>query len=252
MKWFTGLNSHNKSSYSAYIDMYKVAVHTAKKTNPKLEPFLILDGEEDDEIRYLKDKGVNVIHHRSFFFDALKDHYKDNTTAFGAFIRIDIPKICENLNIKDEYILYTDNDVFFMDNISELKNLKPKFFSVSGEFFPNLTNQNMNSGVMWINLKSMLEIYDDFINFIKNNLNLFNVYDQDALKIYFKDKMDVLDPLYNFKPYWGGNKKTKILHFHGPKPTFNEDQLKSFPFQNLITPYFIIMKDNFNQILKTL
>ena len=86
--WFTGLNNHNKKSYIDYLKMYKVAVKTAKMTNPTIVPYLILDGEKDEYINDLVNMGVNVIHHQVNFFDSLKDFYGDNTTAYGAFLRI--------------------------------------------------------------------------------------------------------------------------------------------------------------------
>ena len=39
----------------------------------------------------------------------------------------------------------------------------------------------------------------------------------------------------------------KILHFHGPKPTFSEEDYSKFPFKNLITPFFHEMKEKFNE-----
>ena len=41
MKWFSGVNSHNEKLYNNYIKMYKVAVVTAKQTNPNIQPYLI-------------------------------------------------------------------------------------------------------------------------------------------------------------------------------------------------------------------
>ena len=128
MYWFSGINNHNKELYLNYVKMYTVAVLSCKKTNPTVKPYLIVDGNEDEYIRNLIDLGVEIVYHKSNFYNELKKHYLNNTTAFGAFLRIDIPKICEKLNIKDDYVLYTDNDVMFINDISSLYDKKPNFF----------------------------------------------------------------------------------------------------------------------------
>ena len=71
MKWFSGVNSHNKTLYQDYINMYKVAVFTAKETNPLITPYLILDGDIDDSINELIEMGVNVIQHRVSFSEKI-------------------------------------------------------------------------------------------------------------------------------------------------------------------------------------
>lgn len=250
MKWFTGLNNHNKELYDDYLTMYKVAVHTAKQTNPSIEPYLILHGEIDDDLTPLIDMGVNIIKHQVSFYQSLQDHYKTNTTAFGAFLRVDIPIICEKLNITDDFILYTDNDVMFMNDISSLHSLRPTYFMCAGEFNQIFNPLYMNSGVMWINWRNMYKEYDNFVFFIKNNLHKFQTYDQDAIRLFYKDKMEEFDYRFNYKPYWGVNDDIKILHFHGPKPTFNNKKLEGFPYQNLITPFFNEMSNKFNEILE--
>ena len=177
--------------------MYTVAVLSAKKTNTNIKPYLILDGEVDEYLENLEDLGVTIVNHKSLFYDSLLSHYKTNTTAFGAFLRIDIPKICEKLKIEDEYILYTDNDVLFMDDVSKLNELTPNYFMASGEFDKNFVPSLINTGVMWINWRNMKEIYDEFVLFIKLNLSKFQTYDQDAIRMFFNDRIESLDFNYN-------------------------------------------------------
>jgi lipopolysaccharide biosynthesis glycosyltransferase len=232
--------------------MYKVAVFTAKNTNPFIEPYLILDGEIDESIEDLIEMGVKIIEHRILFSENLINHYKEDTIALGAFLRVDIPKICHDLKIEDEYILYTDNDVMFINDVSSLNELKPTYFMCAGEFNPTFTPMTMNSGVMWINWRNMYKEYDDFVLFIKFNLHNFQVYDQDALKLFYTSKMESFSPEYNYKPYWGPNDNIKILHFHGPKPTYTENHLKTYLYPTLVTPYFKEMTLKFNQILDNL
>lgn len=247
MYWFSGVNNHNKDSYFNYIKMYKVAVFTAKQTNPNIKPVLILDGDEDDHIRELENLGVQIFKHTSSFFNSLKEHYKDNTTAFGAFLRVDIPLICSELSIEDDYVLYTDNDVMFISDVSGLIEFKSNLIMCCGEFTKQSNFHGMNSGVMWMNWKLLLNFQEDFVNFIKQNLHKFQVYDQDAYKQYFREKLTLLNYEFNYKPYWGHHDDIKILHFHGPKPTQTEKELESFPFKQLITPYFREMCQIFNE-----
>ena len=249
MKWFSGVNSHNKKLYGDYIKMYKVAVLTAKQTNPSIEPYLILDGDIDNSINELIEMGVNVIQHRVSFSEKIVEHYKDDTIALGAFLRIDLPKICEDLKIEDKYILYTDNDVYFIGDVTPITNYTPEFFAACGEFIPELSSMNMNSGVMWINWRTMLTEHDEFVKYIVENF-ANNMYDQDALKKYYDGRITSLNPLFNYKPYWGQHNDIRVLHFHGPKPTFDEKKLKEFPIQALITPFYREMATKFNKILE--
>ena len=250
MYWFSGINSHDKNKYKDYITLYTVAVLSAKKTNPNLKPYLLLDGEIDDKIEKLIDFGVKIIQTKSSFYNELKNHYKDNTIAYGAFLRVDIPKICEDLNIDDDYVLYTDNDVLFLDDVSELNNLKPNYFLAAGEFVKQFNPSLINTGVMWINWKTMKKVYDDFVLFIILNLSKFKTYDQDAIRVFFKDKVEELNYNYNYKPYWENKTGIKILHFHGPKPTFTDNDYKTFPYPTLVTPFYHEMVKKFNQIYK--
>lgn len=248
MYWFSGVNNHNKESYYNYIKMYKVAVLTAKSTNPSIKPILILDGDRDEHIEDLINQGVEVINHKVTFYKELKEHYKDNTVAFGAFLRVDIPIICQKLDIKDNCVLYTDNDIMFISDVSELFENKTETFMCAGEFTKVGKHWDMNSGVMWLNWKFLLSTYNDFVEFIKNNFKKFNVYDQDAYKLFYNKLIERLNYRFNYKPYWGPFSDIKILHFHGPKPTFMDKDFTNYPYKNLVSPFFYEMKDKFNQI----
>jgi hypothetical protein len=136
----------------------------------------------------------------------------------------------------------------FISDISEITENKPKTFMCAGEFTKIGRYMDMNSGVMWLNWRFLQSTYNDFTEFIKNNLSKFQVYDQDAYKIFYNESIDRLNYRFNYKPYWGNFNDIKILHFHGPKPTFSDDDYSKFPFKNLITPFFHEMKEKFNEI----
>lgn len=245
--WFSGLNSQDNDKYLYYIQMYSVAVITALNTTPNIKPYLILDGEVDEHIQKLIDMGLTVIKHRSLFYEDLVKHYGTDTIALGAYLRIDIPKICEKLNIDSDYVLYTDNDVMFINDVSELYTKHPKYFLIAGEFSKVFDPLWVNSGVMWINWKNMRDKYDEFVEFIKHNFNKFATYDQDAIKQFYGSSCEELDWNYNYKPYWGKSDTIKILHFHGPKPA-HVDQYETYPYKNLYTPFYFEMVKYFYNI----
>lgn len=248
MYWFSCINTQNKKIYPSYLKMYIVAVLSSKKTNPNLKPYLILDGDIDDDLNRLVEMGVTIIKHKLLFQDSILSHYKNDTGVLGAFLRIDIPKICKDLNIEDDYVLYTDNDVLFVNDVSDLYKQKPNYFMACGEFEKTFNPSLINSGVMWINWKNMLNMYERFVFFIKINLNNFETYDQDALRLFYGKTIESLDYNYNYKPYWGESEFVKILHFHGPKPTFTESDFKKFKFKDMINSYFKEMTKKFNEI----
>jgi hypothetical protein len=215
MYWFAGLNDND----SYYKELYLAALESSKKT--RLLPILLYNGIDETFINIIKSHNVNVIIHSPLFshrpnFIDKPDCWKN--TASGAFLRVDIPKICEKYNIQAEYVLYTDCDVIFMkDPIDELLKYKPMYFACSSEM--NSTDfTNFNSGVMLLNVVNMLNTYDMFINEIDKNKYNYIAFDQGALQTFYKYNVDKLSILLNHKPYWGKNDDAIIVHYHGPKP----------------------------------
>jgi lipopolysaccharide biosynthesis glycosyltransferase len=230
-----------------------VAVATAKRTNPTIKPYLIFDGDKDQYIHKLEKMGVTVIQHRSSLHHEITDYYKAHSkVALGAFLRIDLPFICNTIGIEDDYILYTDTDVLFKDDISDLINLKPEVFLISNEFKKVFQRGSVNSGVMWMNWKSLNSSYEEFRIYIKNNFFNFKVFDQCAFNLFYYNLYEELDYHYNYKPYWGLSDQIKIIHFHGPKPENSPDNpiFKSYP--HLDTPFFRELVDEYKLIYHSL
>jgi lipopolysaccharide biosynthesis glycosyltransferase len=215
MYWFSAINDSSK----LYKEMYLVALKSAIK-NTTLKPILLYDGNDDIFCSEVENLSGKIIRHK--FSLTIKDNYKKKSDdwkaiASGTFLRIDIPVICEKIDIKDNFVLYTDVDVLFMkDVVDELENRKPKYFSVCPE-----TNKNdlalFNAGVMLINVKSMYDTYNEFTSYIDDNDYNFISYDQGALQTFYKDKVEELPLYFNHKPYWGFESNAKIIHYHGPK-----------------------------------
>lgn len=75
------------------------------------------------------------------------------------------------MNIRDKYVLYTDTDVMFMDEVAGgLKPLAPKYFAVAPEFTKD-NYEEMNSGVMLMNLQNLRKKDSNFRRFMSKNLD---------------------------------------------------------------------------------
>ena len=143
----------------------------------------------------------------------------DYNKISGAFMRLDIPFI-EN---EDQYVLYTDIDVYFNKDII-LENLpKPTYLAASSEFTKSAREMTyFNSGVLLLNTFNMKEKCNQiFSDLRKGNPNKIGLLDQGYLNQYcFKD-FELLPIEYNWKPYWGINTNAFIIHYHGVKPEGN-------------------------------
>ncbi|MEI2419547.1 class I SAM-dependent methyltransferase, partial [Arthrospira platensis SPKY2] len=218
MKWFFAFNEEGPK-FQDFAKMVKVAVATAQEKT-SLEPFCIYDGSENDLTSWLKNRKVNLIFHRTPHYDRFKNNMVDQSfrTACGAYLRVEIPKIIEQYDISDEYVLYTDCDVLFVNDVVDyLKSLQCRYFGAVPE--PRHSLKPLNSGVLYLNVKKMQEVYNDFNDLIKSRNGMFPAFDQGAYNQFFENKWDQLDISMNWRSYWEHNPNAKVLHFHGPKPT---------------------------------
>jgi len=200
--------------------MIKVAVLTAYKYT-SLEPYFIYDGTGNELVTWLEERNVRIIPHRSSIYDKLvydpPSEVLKQKTARGAFLRVDIPVLAHDLGWDDQVVFYTDIDVMFTGKVI-LDDVKCELFAVGPESDIN-DFVNMNTGAMLMNIPALYQTYEKFLDFIIENYKLFFTYDQTAYKTYYHLEWDRLDPIYNWKPYWGKNPRARIIHFHGPKPT---------------------------------
>lgn len=230
MKWFFAINDASRR-FELYSQLIKVAVYTANH-NTSLEPFCIYDGKENDLTAWLRKNHVKIIFHRTPHYQKLQtiggSHF---TIGSGAFLRVEIPQIIAINGIEDEYVLYTDADVMFMKDVTEdFKDINCEYFAVAPEKDYD-SRDTMNTGVMYMNTKKLLECHQEFNQFISKRLRLLckKAFEQGAYNIFFKGKWDWLDATLNWKHYWHKSEPAKIIHFHGLKPN-------QFEFSQTIPP----------------
>ena len=224
MKWYFASNDKSED----FFPLIKAAINSALK-NTTLKPNFIYDGAENELTDWLKSKGVKIIRHRSSFYDKIEKHFDEQgiKIASGAFLRCDIPLI----ETQDEFVLYTDCDVLFLKDFQT--DLKPEYFACSTQFGKR-NFKDFNTGVMLMNVKKMRESHEEFTKFIVKNLNSLIAFDQTAYQIFYDRKNTKLPIIYNYKPYWGIDKNTVIVHFHGPKPLLftSDEEIKNLSYTN--------------------
>lgn len=215
MRWFFALNEASTSFWD-YANLVQVAVHSAR-TRTLLEPVCLYDGNDNALTAWLERVGVTIIRRRTFLHEWVTELAP---IPRGAYLRLEIPAVCQEQGWDDTHALYTDCDVVFRrDPAPLLSPIKPEFFAAAPESDP-VDFVNFNSGVMWINLAGLAAEDTALRETIKTHLAeaIAPPYDQAALQRHFAHRSTELPVELNWKPYWGANSDAAILHFHGPKP----------------------------------
>ena len=259
MKWITCLNE-DTPLFNTYRDLLKVAVVSCLE-NTQFQPIFIYDGKDNELTYWLEKKGVDIIHHKSSFTKAFLNYcHKEpdslqNQIAHGAFLRVDIPSIAKKNNWQDEFVFYTDCDVMFLGKWpNRFWNNQCKFFAVAPEVDIN-NFDDFNTGSMIMNLEGLSKVEKNFNKYIIDNIDLFfnSAWDQTAYQKYFKKYYTKLNPIYNWKTYWGINSNAKLIHFHGIKPhhrmNISNGTLKE-PFSGLVSKEFYYFTNIWDSYLK--
>ena len=217
MKLFIGTNS--STIQSTNVKLLENLIESAIK-NTDFEIYLMFDGKKEE---LDLPPSVNIIEHRHRCYETFLNAERTKREgslqiSSGAFLRTEIPFLMNQMGFDDEFCLYTDYDVIFQkSDYSELYNIKPKYFAASPE--TNINNWGyINSGVMLMNVKTLFEDDSKIINYINDNFENLTVWDQTLYNDLYKGEIDRLPLEYNWKPYWGINDNSKIVHFHGAKP----------------------------------
>ena len=217
MKWYFVLN---ETADLSYVENAKVAVLSCLK-NTRLEPNCVWDGSPNKFTDWLQRRGITVhFCSVSFLAELERENGKRGlrfASARGAYLRVMIP----TLEVIDEYVLYTDSDVLFqIDPTDLLKSCKPELIGATTESSQSDFNF-FNSGVMVMNITNLRTLHSGFIDYIEDNLPNwigFSPNDQGALNNFFRSGWCRIDQTLNWKPYWGVNPDAYILHFHGARP----------------------------------
>ncbi len=221
MRWYFAIDERGAQGGTGV--SAKLAVRSAAGIGG-LEPVLLYYGKKTDFTAWMEREGVTVIHTEPRFLPAIRAAVTAGTYrpySIGHWLRLNIPLIEQ----RDEMVLYTDCDVVFLRAFGWRE--APKFLAAAPEFNPSGWGY-FNGGVMLLNIPAMRATYETLERKIRASIAAkltYNYDDQVALNEVYKDNWDRLDPMHNWKPYWGANPRATILHFHGPKL----DALESIP-----------------------
>lgn len=229
LKWYFCFNQESTAWFS---NMIKVAV-TSAKANTSLVPNCIYDGEQTPLVTWLREQGVTIHNSRvpfhSRLFDAEIVQRNQNSTykpesAKGYYLPIQIA----NIEFEDEYVLFTDCDVMFLNDIN-FDSYRPSGLAAVPEVAdlsspsPDRVQRFFNSGVLLINVENLRSKTAEIGAILEKN-GYFNfpeigaTYDQGLLNTAFATEWDTLPTEYNWRPFYGVNPQASIIHWHGPKP----------------------------------
>ncbi len=283
MKWFFAVNRASPG-FPLYAELIAVAVRSARRHAPALEPHLLYDGPDDPLLDRLTTAGVTLHRVRSFLFDELKEiaEQTDRPLALqigaGAFLRLEIPSLAERSNWPDEVVLYTDCDVMVVgDPLPELQSRTPEYFAVAPERAGDPLN--MNSGVMLMNLPGLRSQDESFRAHARQHLEHFThlTWDQEAYRTFYSTRLlpnlewdrrigrfsrplrrkrwGDLPLALNWRPYWGPNPAASIVHFHGLKPQQShmidgpQAEAALQPLRHLATPHYYELCEQWRELL---
>ena len=214
LKWYFATNEQALSS--AYGMYMRLAVLTARR-NTTLRPHLVTTGFRNDLTEWMEAHGVTVIPGRQPLAETIRAGEaagRYHTRYLGHWLRCEIP----TLETEDSFVLYTDTDTLFLREVNLPEQL-PRYLACAPEFKMEGANY-FNSGVMLMNVANMRRTLPEFLRSARHQLDTLRnhmIHDQYAFNNFYRGRWTPLDPLYNWKPYWGAPDQAHILHFHGAK-----------------------------------
>lgn len=215
LRWYFAIDA--PGSTGPVGDHARLAVLSARMVGG-LDPFMLYHGAEGEFCAWMRAHGVTIIHAEPPALDAMRaartaGHFTAH--SIGHWLRLAIPHIDHDATLA----LYTDCDVVFLRR-PRLGQLTPTFFAAAPEFAPDRWNY-FNSGVMLLNLPAMRASAPALESFLRDRLAdpaaAGQLDDQILLNQAYRGHWERLNPLYNWKPYWGFAPDAAILHFHGAK-----------------------------------
>ena len=236
--WFMAIGARYmyRDAIKASMAYVIAAVGSQRKAAPSLLPHLIYDGEPTNVTAWLQGQGVEVIYHELSFMDKLSPA-SQHSPSVGAYLRLDLTvndtgplgahlrgetSRCQS-TVSYKQVLYTDTDVLFLGDIGQQNLIRPRtggLFAMGSEAVRG--SAPSNSGVMVMDVERFSQKRDALLRFGVEHKFHFPALDQGLLLKFFEGSIDKLPDEWNWKAYWGWQKKKKtnirIAHFHGPKP----------------------------------
>ena len=245
-----------------YLDIAMDMLYSLKLNNKKLTIHLIYDNlskESIDKLSYfIKENKIGIL--KSYYFDSreldlsvIKNDYITTTCYFRLFA----PFIIEDV----DRLLYLDPDIVCQKNIEELYNIDLEDKIIAGsinmlkrdvmflkEIICNtiripIESDYINSGMLLIDTKK----YREFISintlkdFLKENKNILEYQDQDAINILFNKKIKIVDNNWNYQinaaDWWNIHLDNAIIHYSESKKPWKEDYddtYRAMPYYNLL------------------
>ncbi len=219
--------SNDIENNKIYTDML-IATLASARANTTLDLHCLYDGEKNDKLYAILRKYDVTVHIKTIPFlpqilkiytpEFMQHHFKtqiSEKSLRARFLRMLLPDVTD-----DEYVLYVDTDVMFLQDIklSDFGKL-PEYIGVCPEFEKTQDYTYFNAGVMLINVPKMRDKYKEFLEMINNGQTAtIECCDQGYLNDLYRGVFDKLPLEYNWKPYYGYNPNAKIIHFHGIKP----------------------------------
>ena len=189
------------------------------------------------------------------------DMFRDiemNYFGVETFYRLLLPEL-----INDDKVWYIDVDTIILGSIEEpfyqgfshVVAAVPKPFQEKLEIRKNKLkmskdSQYFNAGVLILNLKKIRDsnFFKEVLEWIKININIIDMPDQDALNAMLNHDYHKLDVRFNVTTEIAKNiKNPKIIHFTGEfKPNLF---LYQHPYKRIFMKYFTYNKESFNIIV---
>jgi hypothetical protein len=214
MRWYFAIDEPGAAGQTG--SDAKLAVTSALAVGG-LEPVLLYHGAHGDFCEWMARRGVRIIDAAPPFLPVIREANARGTYqphSIGHWLRVVVPLV----ETEQEFVLYTDCDVIFLQP-PDWARIRPKIFAAAPEFQRDNWNY-FNAGVMVLNVPAMQASYAAFEAHICARISsgAEPFYDDEfALNEAYRGFWDQLDPVLNWKPYWGFSAGAKILHFHGPK-----------------------------------
>jgi hypothetical protein len=194
-------------------DLLRAAL-TSVLCNTRHTPVVLSPSFDADFAAYLREQHVRAITIDSPMRAAvesanLRSGYP--LQAIGNYLRYEA---C-NAFADEPAVLYADCDTIFLRDFDDLA--APALIAAAPE--DELDSwARRNSGVLLLNPRAFAAALPGFYAFAQANIvRLLPGFDQAALNEYFSGQIAPLDPIFNWRPYWGPNDDARILHIHGVK-----------------------------------